>query len=71
MSTTIIKSWLLWYVFMSVTFGILMCMDVLECFLHTLRLHWVEFQNKFYKGGGYLYIPFSFRNVFEKEMNRP
>lgn len=56
---------------MSVTFGILMCMDVLECFLHTLRLHWVEFQNKFYKGGGYLYIPFSFRNVFEKEMNRP
>lgn len=71
MGTTIVKSWLLWYVFMSVTFGILMCMDVLECFLHTLRLHWVEFQNKFYKGGGYLYIPFSFRNVFEKEMNRP
>jgi len=32
-----------WFVFMAVTFGILMCMDVLECCLHTLRLHWVEF----------------------------
>lgn len=24
-----------------ITFGVLMCMDTMECFLHALRLHWV------------------------------
>lgn len=65
-----IFTFILWFGFMIVSFAVLMLMDVLECFLHTLRLHWVEFQNKFYLGGGYLYIPFSFTAVFEKEMKR-
>lgn len=59
-------SFFLWFGFMTSTFGILLCMSALECFLHTLRLHWVEFQNKFYKGGGYLYAPFSFKTLFAK-----
>jgi V-type H+-transporting ATPase subunit a len=53
-------------VFAAVTFGVLLAMDVLECFLHALRLHWVEFQNKFYKADGIKFQPFDFKAILDK-----
>jgi len=53
-----------WFV---TTMGILLGMDVMECALHTLRLHWVEFQTKFYKADGYKFEPYSHRAILEEK----
>jgi V-type H+-transporting ATPase subunit a len=52
---------LAWGAFAAITTGVLLLMDVLECFLHALRLHWVEFMNKFYYADGYAFDPFNLR----------
>ncbi|RNE96111.1 putative vacuolar proton translocating ATPase subunit A [Trypanosoma conorhini] len=53
-------------VWMCATLGVLLGMESLSAFLHALRLHWVEFNNKFYLADGHAFAPFDVAEVLSK-----
>lgn len=57
------------FMWIGLTFGVLMFMESLSAFLHALRLHWVEFQNKFYNlhGDGNKFVAFDYKLLGAEE----
>jgi len=62
----IIAVYILFAAWFATTCLVLLGMDVMECFLHCLRLHWIEFQQKFFRGDGYAFEPYRVRNILDE-----
>jgi V/A-type H+-transporting ATPase subunit I len=41
-------------------------LQALGAAIHSLRLHYVEFFNRFYEGGGYEFSPFEMKRKYTK-----
>merc|ERR1711959_277196 len=53
-----------WFV---LTVAFMMVMELMTPFLHTLRLHWVEFQSKFYRADGHEFKPFRHEDSIQED----
>lgn len=61
----VILTFIMFAVWFAITLAVLMGMDVLECVLHVLRLHWIEFNTKFFKGDGYAFVPYRHKDIVD------
>ncbi|WKY07312.1 hypothetical protein Q1695_007057 [Nippostrongylus brasiliensis] len=60
-----VMTYTVFFFFAVLSLSILVLMEGLSAFLHALRLHWVEFQSKFYQGSGHAFRPYSLQECLE------